>query len=223
MPKNWCFQTMVLEKTLESSLDSKETKPVNPKGNQLGIFSGRSDAKAEAPILWPPDAKSWLIGKDPDAGKDCGQEKKGVTEHEMVGWHHQLNGHELSKPWEIVKDTEACLLQFTGLQRVGTRLSNWTTITICLFTRAKAVIGDVYDKEVEPWGPGSGAFKLTHLTWKLEKICIPSHRNVKLTHRTKALWTTQQLTDISFHKMAKWRDSTVTLRGFPVRREHFSL
>ena len=76
---------MVQEKTLESSLDSKETKPVNPKENQLWIFSGRSDAKAEAPILWPPDVKSWLIGKDPDDGKDWGQEEKGATEDEMVG------------------------------------------------------------------------------------------------------------------------------------------
>ena len=81
-PKNWCFQTVVLEKTLESPLDSKEIKPVNPKGNQLWIFIGRTDA--EAPILWPPDAKSWLIEKDPDAGKDWGQEEKWVAEDEMV-------------------------------------------------------------------------------------------------------------------------------------------
>ena len=86
--------TVVLEKTLESPLDCKEIKPVHPKGNQSWIFIGRTDAKAETPILWPPDAKSWLIGKDPDAGKDWGQEEKGTTEDEMVGWHHQLNGHE---------------------------------------------------------------------------------------------------------------------------------
>ena len=92
-PKIWCFWTVVLEKTLESSLDCKEIKPVNPKGNQPWIFIGRIDAEAETPILWPPDAKSRLIGKEPDAGKDWRWEEKGTTEDEMVGWHHQLNGH----------------------------------------------------------------------------------------------------------------------------------
>ena len=91
--KNWCFQTVVLEKSPESPLDSKEIKPVNPKGNQSWIFIGRTDAEAEAPILWPPDAKSWLFGKDPDAGKDWRQEEKGTTEDEMVGWNHRLNKH----------------------------------------------------------------------------------------------------------------------------------
>ena len=83
-----------LEKTLESSLDSKEIKPVNPKGNQPWIFVGRTDAEAEAPILWPPDVKSWLTRKDPDAGKEWGQEEKGTTEDEMAGWRHRLDGHE---------------------------------------------------------------------------------------------------------------------------------
>ena len=90
--KNLCFRTVMLEKTLGSPLDSKEIKPVNPKGNQPWIFIRRTEAEAAAPILWPPDAKIWLIGKDPDAGKDWGQEKR-VTEYEMVGWHHWLNGH----------------------------------------------------------------------------------------------------------------------------------
>ena len=92
--KNWCFQIVVLEKTLESPLGSKEIKPVNPKGNQSWISIGRTGAEAEAPILWPPDAKNWLIGKDPDAGKDWRQEEKGMTEDEMAGWHHQLDVHE---------------------------------------------------------------------------------------------------------------------------------
>ena len=91
--KNWCFWTVVLEKTLECSLDCKEIKPVNLKLNQPWMFIGRTDAEAEAPILWPPDAKNWLIAKDPDAGKDWGQ-KKGKTEDEMVGWHHRFEGHE---------------------------------------------------------------------------------------------------------------------------------
>ena len=88
---------MVLEKTLERPLDCKEIKLVNPKGNQPWIFIGKTDAKAETPILWPPDAKNWLIGKDPDAGKDWRQEKKGKTEDEMAGWHHQLDGHEFEQ------------------------------------------------------------------------------------------------------------------------------
>ena len=93
------FQTVVLEETLESSLDSKEIKPVHPKeispkGNQSWIFIGRTDDEAETPILWTPDAKNWLIGKDPDAGKDWRQEEKKAVEDEMVGWHHRLDGHE---------------------------------------------------------------------------------------------------------------------------------
>ena len=95
--KNWCFWSVVLEKTLESPLDSKEIKPVNPKGNKSWIFIGRTDAEAEAPVLWPPDAKNWLIGKDPDAGKVWRQEEKGVTEDEMVGWHHQPDRHEFEQ------------------------------------------------------------------------------------------------------------------------------
>ena len=93
-PKNWCFWTMVLEKTLESPLDCKEVQPVHPKGNQSWVFIGRTDVEAETLILWPPHAKSWLIGKDPDAGKDWGQAEKGMTEDGMVGWHHWLDGHE---------------------------------------------------------------------------------------------------------------------------------
>ena len=85
---------MVLEKTLESPLDCKESQPVNPKGNQSQVFIGRTDAEAETPILWPPDAKNQLVGKDPDAGKDRRREKKGMTEDEMVGWHHRRDGHE---------------------------------------------------------------------------------------------------------------------------------
>ena len=94
--KNWCFWTVVLEKTLESPLDCKEIQPVHPKGNQSWIFIGRTDAEAEVPILWPPDGKNWLIGKDPDAGKDWRQEK-GTIADEMVGWDHQLDGHEFEQ------------------------------------------------------------------------------------------------------------------------------
>ena len=96
-PKNWCFRIVMLEKTLESPLNCKEIKPVNPKGNQPWIFIGRTDAEAAAPILWPPDSKSWLMRKDPDAEKDWGQEEKGMTEDTMVEWHHPLNGHEFEQ------------------------------------------------------------------------------------------------------------------------------
>ena len=93
-PKNRWFWTVVLEKTLESPLDRKEIQPVHPKGDQSWVFIGRTDVEAETPILWPPDAKSWLTWKDPDAGKDRRQEEKGMTEDEMVGWYYQLNGYQ---------------------------------------------------------------------------------------------------------------------------------
>ena len=116
--KNWCFWTVVLEMTLESSLDCKEIKPVNPKGDQSWVFTGRTEVEAETPILWPPEAKSWLTRKDPDAGKDWGQEK-GTTEDEMVGWHHQFNGHGFW--WWTGRSG---VLRFMGLQRVG---HDWVT------------------------------------------------------------------------------------------------
>ena len=100
-PKNWCFWTLVLEKTLESPLDRKEIQPVHPKGDQSWVFIGRTDAKAETPVLWPPHVKSWLIWKDSDSGRDWGQEEKGTTEDEMAGWHHRLDGHEFEWILEV--------------------------------------------------------------------------------------------------------------------------
>ena len=100
VPKNWCFRIVVLKKTLESPMDYKEIKSVNPKGNQPWIFVGRTDAEAEASLLWLPDTKNWLIGKDTDAGKDSGKEEKGVTKDEMVQWYHWLNAHKFEQtPW----------------------------------------------------------------------------------------------------------------------------
>ena len=104
--QNWCFWTVVLEKCLESPLNSKEIQPVHPKGNQSWIFIGKTDVEAETPILWPPHKKNWLIWKDSDAGKDLRQEEKGTTEDEMVGCNHQLNGMSLSKLQELVMDRE---------------------------------------------------------------------------------------------------------------------
>ena len=122
--KNWCFWTMVLEKTLKSLLDCKEIQPVHPKGNQSWIFIGRTDAEAEALIHWSPYAKNWLLGKDPDAGKDWRQEEKGTTKAEMIGWHHWLNGHEFEEAPELVMDREAGVLQSMGSQRVR---HDWAT------------------------------------------------------------------------------------------------
>ena len=114
----------LLNKTLESPLDCKKIQPVHSKGDQSWVFIGGTDDKAEAPILWPPDAKSWLIWKDPDAGKDWGQKEKGITEDEMVGWHHQINGHEFEQLRKLVMDREACVLQSMGSQRVR---HDWVT------------------------------------------------------------------------------------------------
>ena len=115
-PKNWCFWAVVLEKTLDSPLDCKEIKPVNPKGNQPWIFIRRTDAKAL--ILWPPNEKNWLIRKDPDAGNDWRQEEKGMTEDEIVGWHHRLDGHEFEQAPGVGDIPKPGVLQSLGSQRV---------------------------------------------------------------------------------------------------------
>ena len=126
VPKSWCFQTVMLEKTPESPLNSKEIQPVNPKGNQPWIFIGRTDAEAETPILWPPDEKSWLTGKDLDDGKDWGQEK-GTTEDEMVGGITNSVDMSLSKLWERVKDREDWCAAVHRITKSWTWLSDWTT------------------------------------------------------------------------------------------------
>ena len=128
VPKNWCFWTVVLEKTLESLLDCKEIQPIHPKLDQSWVFIGRTDIEAETPILWPPHEKSWLTGKDPDAGKDWGQEKKGMTEDEMTGWHHQLDGHGFC--WLLgVRDGQgglACRGSWGHKESDMTEQLNWT-------------------------------------------------------------------------------------------------
>ena len=126
MPKNWCFWTVMLEKTLESPLDCKEIQPVHPKGNQSRIFIGRTDVEAETPILWPPHGKNWLIGKDPDAGKDWRQEGKEMTEDEMDGWHHDTMDMSLSKLQQLVMDRKAWRAAVHGVTKSQTRRSDWT-------------------------------------------------------------------------------------------------
>ena len=136
--KNWCFWTVVFEKTLESPWDYKEIQPIHPKGNQPWIFIGSTDTEAEPPILWPPDAKSWLIWKDPDPGKDWVWDEKGMTEDEMVRWHHQLNGHEFE--WTLgAGDGQGGLACCSpqGHKRGGhdwaTELMRWIFIYSCLY------------------------------------------------------------------------------------------
>ena len=127
-PKNWCFPTVVLEKTLESPLDCKEIKPVHPKGKQSWIFIGRTYAEAEAPILWQPDEKSRLTWKDPDAGKDWRQEEKGMTEDEMVGWHHRLDRHEFEQAPGVNHGQGglACCSPWGRKESDMTEQQNWT-------------------------------------------------------------------------------------------------
>ena len=125
VPKNWCFWTAVLDKTLESPLDCKEIQPVHPKGDQSWAFIGRTDAEAETPVLWPARVKGWLIWKDRDAGQDWGQEEKVTTEDEMVGWHHWLNGHGFGWTPEV-GDGQGGLACCYGITKSWTRLSDWT-------------------------------------------------------------------------------------------------
>ena len=126
-PKNWCFWTVVLEKTFESLLDCKEMKPVHPKGNQSWIFIGRTDA--ETPTLWPPDVKNWFIWENPDAGKDWWQEEKGTTEDEIVGWHHVLDGHEFEQALGV-GDGQGSLVCCSHKESDKTEQLNWAEVNL---------------------------------------------------------------------------------------------
>ena len=134
LPKNGCFWTVVLKKTLESPLDCKEIKPAHAKGNQSWIVIGRTDVEAETPILWPPGVKNWLTGKDPYAGKDWRREEKGTTEDEMVGWHHWLNGHEFEQALGVGDGQEslACCSPWGCKDSDTTEQLNWTEILLIL-------------------------------------------------------------------------------------------
>ena len=126
-PKNWCFWTVML-KTLESPLDCKEIQPVHPKGDQFWIFIGRTDAEAETPILWLPDVKNWLIGKDPDAGKDWRQVEKGTTQDKMIGWHHQFNGREFELTPGVGDGQGGLRAVVHRVTKSWTQLLDWTEL-----------------------------------------------------------------------------------------------
>ena len=147
--KNWCFWAVVLEKTLESPLDCKEIQPVNPKGNQSWLFTGRTDAEAETPILWPPDVKSWLIWKDPDAEKEWRQEEKWTTQDEMVGWHHQLDGHEFEQDSGVGdgQGSLACCSPWGDKESDMTEGLNWTELNN-LLTYHLNYCWNIYQKEI---------------------------------------------------------------------------
>ena len=169
-PKNWCFWTVVLDKTLESHLDCKEIQPVHPKGNQSWMFIGRIDAEAETLVFWPPDVKSWLIWKDPDAGKDWGQEEKGTIEDEMAGWHHRLNGHEFG--WALgVGDGQGSLLCYDSWGRKELGTADWLNWTDSVFRQISS--GDAH--------PAPSCY-----TWEYWRLVV-----LKATH---GKWQKQSLT-----------------------------
>ena len=142
--KKWCFWTVVLEKTLESPMNCKEIQPVHSKGDQSWVFIGRTDVEAETPVLWPPDAKSWLIWKDPDVGKDWEQEEKGTTEEEMVGWHHRLMDIVWVDSWGWWWTGRPGVLRFMGLQRVG---HNWATELKSSYSNPAVQVSHFSDKK----------------------------------------------------------------------------
>ena len=164
VPKNWCFWTVVLEKTVESPLNCKEIQPVHSEGDQPWDFFGRNDAKAETPVLWPPHAKSWLIGKDPDVGRDWGQEEKGTTEDEMAGWHHWLDERE--SEWTLgVGDGQgglACCDSWGHKESVMTELLIWSDLIWWKLKKKKKLLVKMQRK---------GNF--VHCWWECKNWCSP--------------------------------------------------
>ena len=171
-PKNWCFWTVVLEKTLESPLDCTEIQPVHSKGDQSWDFFGRNDAKAETPVLWPPHAKNWLIGKDSDTGRDWGQEEKGMTEDEMAGWHHRLDGQEFGWIPEFGDGQGglACCNSWVHKELDTTEWLNWTElINQWLHPYAASL---ECEKAFTPWGRGKTNISLGY---EVLPLCMGQH------------------------------------------------
>ena len=184
--KNWCFWTAVLEKTLESPLDCKEIQPVHPKGNQPWVFIERTDA--ETPILWPPDEKNWLIRKDPDAGKDWRQEEMGMTEDEMVGWHHWLDGHEFE--WTLgVVDGQGGLVCCSpwGTESDTAEHLSWRTLFIIFCTFRNSSI-----------------LKIDNLTKNINKDFILSLNLICLTGYNHSLVESEIYSHISWNWICNW-------------------
>ena len=205
--KNWCFWTVVLEKTLESPLDWKEIHPVHPEGDQSWVFTGRTDVEAETLILMPPDGKSWLIGKDPDAGKDWGQEEKGTTEDEIVGWHHWLNGHEFGQT-PGAGDGQgglACCGSWGRKESDTTERLNWTE---CMCVQSRLTLCNSMDCSL----PGSSAHGILHEStgvgchFHLQGIFPTQGSNLNLWHFLHCRW-------ILYH-WATWETQISSLHGF---------
>ena len=152
---SWCFWTVMLEKTSESPLDCKDIQPVNPKGNQFWVFIGRTDAEDETPILWPPDSKNWLIGKDPDAGKDWRQEEKEMTEDEMVGWHHWCNGLEFEQAPGVGDGQGSLVCSVHEFAKSWTQLSEWTDFKLWYFS----VLGLTVHQAHEAGSGNTGSYR----------------------------------------------------------------
>ena len=207
---NWCFWTVVLEKTLESPLDCKEIQPVHPKEDQSWVFIGRTDAKAETPILWAPHVKSWLIGKDSDAGKDWGQEEKGTTEDEMAGWHHWLNGNEfgwtLGSWWWTGRPS---VLRFVGSQRGrhnwATELNWYCSPGLIVEWLLIALPRQTSEKAMAPHS--------STLAWKIPWTEEPGGLQSMGSRRVGHYWATSLSVFTFMHRRRKWQPTPVFLPG----------
>ena len=204
---NWCFWTVMSKKTLESPLDCKEIQPVHPKGNQSWILIGRTDAEAETPIFWPPNVKNWLIGKDPDAGKDWGQEEKGTIEDEMVGWHHRLHGHEFEQAsGDAEGQGKPAILQSIGSQRAG---HDWATeqqqTTLKTYFLRKDFLNEVwvkgYDISLNFCWEVATHCPLTSSVWE-DLYCV-------LTRRCDCFLKAKNVTNLTLHSSSSGKFLTL--------------